>query len=253
MVARQVRTLRRAEPAPSHVIRHTAALPAPVQRYLEIAIAPGATAIATARLTHGGTFRTAPGQPWLAIRGEQFFNTDPPGFVWWGRVRIAPGLWIDARDESVRGTGGMLVKAGSSWTLADARGPEIDQGALLRLLGEMTWLPTALADSRYVSWTPIDERRAAATLRVADRDVQAEFHFGGGGVPTRFTAMRYRDPGNGRLQLTPFVGSCSNFKVHGDFLIPFQIEAAWQLDTGLFPYARFVVERADFNPPGFAD
>ena len=204
-----------------------------------------------ARLRHGGTFRRAPGQPWLAIRGQQFFNADPPGFVWWGRVRVAPGLWIEARDKSVQGAGGMLVKAGASWTLADASGPQVDQGALLRLLGEMMWFPTAFADSRYVSWTAIDDQSAEATLRVAGREVRAEFHFGADGLPTRFTAMRYRDLENGRSQMTPFVGTCSDFKLHSGLLVPFQLEAAWQLEDGLFPYARFVVERLDFNPSGF--
>jgi hypothetical protein len=128
-VAREVQTLWGVPPAPSAVTREPAALPAPVRRYLQAAVGEDATSVAMVRLRHGGTFRTAPGQPWLAIRGQQFFNADPPGFVWWGRVRVAPGLWIEARDESVHGAGGMLVKAGASWTLADASGPHIDQGA----------------------------------------------------------------------------------------------------------------------------
>jgi hypothetical protein len=190
----------------------------------------------------------APGQRWREIRGEQFFNTNPPGFVWCGRARVAPGLWIEARDESVRGVGSILVKAGASWTVADASGPEVDQGALLRLLGEMTWFPTAFADSRYVSWTAVDDHSAEATLRVAGREVRAVFHFGSDGLPTRFTAMRYRNPGNGRSQLTPFIGTYSDFKVHAGLLVPFRMEAAWKLDDGLFPYARFVVEQLEFRP-----
>jgi hypothetical protein len=121
-VARKVRTLWAVHAAPSGVTREVAALPPPVQCYLQIAIGRSETSVATVRVRRAGTFRTAPDQPWLAIRGRQFFNADPPGFVWWGRVRVAPGLWIEARDESVQGAGGMLVKAGASWTLADASG-----------------------------------------------------------------------------------------------------------------------------------
>jgi hypothetical protein len=41
-------------------------------------------------------------------------------------------------------------------------------GALMRLLAEMTWFPTALLDERYVTWAPVDDAQARATLRVAD-------------------------------------------------------------------------------------
>lgn len=112
------------------------------------------------------------------------------------------------------------------------------------------WFPTAFADSRYVSWKAIDDQRAEATLRVAGREAHAEFHFGADGLPTRFTAMRYRDLGNGRAELTPFVGTCSDFKLQSGLFIPYQLEAAWQLEEGLFPYARFLVEQLDFNPSG---
>jgi hypothetical protein len=125
------------------------ALPAPVRRYLEVSGAARRAPIRTARLRHGGTFVTGPGEPPMAIRGVQWFTADPPGFVWWGRIRIAPGVWIDGRDRAVGGEGNMLVRAASTVTLADARGPELDQGALLRLLGEAFWLPVRFTAQRY--------------------------------------------------------------------------------------------------------
>jgi hypothetical protein len=75
--------------------------------------------------------------------------------------------------RSFGGAGNMLVKAESTFLLADAAGPELDQGALLRLLGELTWLPTAYLDHRYIRWSAVDDRHAAATLTVAGRSVTA--------------------------------------------------------------------------------
>src|SRR4249920_3548087 len=111
-------------------------LPRPVRTYLEKAIGSRTQFIRTLRLQHGGMFRPSLDGGWLSIRGQQYFSLDPPGFVWWGRARLVPGLWIDARDRSFNGVGNMLVSIESSYTLADARGAELDQGALLRLLGE---------------------------------------------------------------------------------------------------------------------
>src|SRR5262245_18919767 len=127
-------------------------LPPPVRAYLERALAERSTAATGLRFRHGGRFRPRLDGPWYPIRGEQQASADPPGFVWWGRVRIAPGLWVDSRDRCVEGVGGMLVSFESSVVLADRSGPELDQGSLLRLLSELVLLPAALLDQRYVAW-----------------------------------------------------------------------------------------------------
>lgn len=223
-------------------------LPPPVRRYLEMVLRKRTVPARAVRLRHGGRFRTKPGQPWLPIRGEQYFSADPPGFVWWGRVRVAPGLWIDAQDKSMAGEGHMRVMVASTWPLADVGGPEIDQGALLRLLAEMVWFPTALLDSQYVSWTPRDSASSEAKLSVCGRDVSATFHFGQDGLPQKVTAHRYRDVG-GKGVLTPWSGEMRNFRAQDGLLMPHEVEVSWQLESGTFPYARFSLERIDFDRP----
>jgi hypothetical protein len=163
-VAREVREMARSLDSPLLDSGRLVDLPDPVRRYLIKAVGARQRAIRTIRLRHGGTFRPSLDGSWLRIRGEQHFTADPPGFIWWGRVRMFPGLWIDARDRSVNGVGNMFVTMESTFTLADSRGPQLDQGALMRLLGEMTWLPTAFLDGRYVRWSAVDEHRASATL-----------------------------------------------------------------------------------------
>lgn len=222
------------------------ALPAPVRRYLEVSGAARRAPIRTVRLRHGGTFVTGPGKPPMAIRGVQWLTADPPAFVWWGRIRIAPGVWIDGRDRAVGGEGNMLVRAASTVTLADARGPELDQGALLRLLGEAFWMPTLLRDPRWVTWAPLDDARARATLRVGGREVSATFHFGADGLPDRFTAERYRDVG-GRSVLTPFEGDSSDFREVDGVKVPFRVGATWDLESGPLRYAAWQVEQVELD------
>jgi hypothetical protein len=222
-------------------------LPAPVRRYLDVSGAARHPPVRAVRLRHGGTFAPKPGAPPLPIRGEQYFTADAPAFVWWGRIRMAPGLWIDGRDRAVAGEGNMLVKAASTFTIADARGPALDQGALLRLLGELTWMPTALADPRYVAWTALDDASARAALRVGGREVSATFHFGPDGLPVRFTAERYRDVG-GRSVLTPFSGELGDYREVEGILVPFRVTAIWHVDGKPLPYARWEIERVALDP-----
>lgn len=221
-------------------------LPRPVQRYLAKAIQGNPRAVRLVRLRHAGTFRPSLSGSWLPVRGEQHFTADPPGFVWWGRVRIAPGLWIDARDRSVKGLGNMFVTAASTFTLANSTGPELDQGALLRLLGEMAWFPTAFLDSRYVRWSAIDDHAAGATLRVNGRSVTGEFRFGADDLPTTFTADRYRDVGGGRNELTPFVGTVSDFRPVDGLLVPHRVVGAWVVEGNAIEYVDFRVQELEF-------
>lgn len=222
-------------------------LPMPVRTYLQKALGSRTQPVLTARLRHGGTFRPSFDGGWLPIRGEQYFCLDPPGFVWWGRVGIVPGVWIDARDRSVCGAGNMLVSAESSYTIADSRGPELDQGALLRLLGEMAWFPTVLLDDRYVAWTAVDDRHATATLRVNGREVSGLFTFGDDGLPAAFAAERYRDLGKGQSVLTPFTGRTSDFRLVDGMLVPHMMVAAWIIDGDPKEYVRFDVEHIEFD------
>lgn len=222
-------------------------LPPPVQRYLAKALAGRSRGINRLRLRHGGLFRPSLTGPWRPIRGVQYFTANPPGFIWWGRIRMAPGLWIEARDRSVNGAGNMLVKVESTVTIANSSGPQLDQGALLRLLGELTWLPTVFLDPRFVRWSPIDDRRATATLHVGGRMVSAEFAFGPDHLPATFSAERYRDVGGGRSVLTPFVGRVSDFRPVESVLVPHRVIGAWIVDGNTIEYANFEVEQLEFD------
>ena len=222
-------------------------LPQPVRTYLEKALGSRTHFIHSVRLEHGGTFRPALDGGWLAIHGRQYFSLDPPGFVWWGRARLAPGLWVDARDRVLRGVGNMLVSAESSYTLADSSGPELDQGALLRLLGEMAWFPTVFIDDRYVAWSAVDDRSAKATFRLNGREVTGCFTFGDDGLPANFSAERYRDLGKGKSVLTPFTGRLSDYRTVDGLLVPHMMVAAWIVGGREIEYVRFSVERIEFD------
>ena len=247
-VVREARELWAAGTTPRPLDRaRMEALPAPVRLYLSRALGQRRSAVRTVRLRHGGEFRTTLDGSFVPIRGEQYFAADPPGFVWWGRIRMAPGLWVDARDRSTKGVGNMLVRLESAITLADAKGPELDQGALLRLLGEMTWFPTAFLDDRYVSWGPVDDRHAQGTLRLAGREVTCVFEFGADGLVAAVRADRYRDLGKGSSALTPWSGESSDYREVDGLLIPHRQTAYWHLDGRPVAYARFDVERVEYD------
>src|SRR5579859_4689095 len=64
-------------------------LPAPVQRYLAYTGVVGKSWIKTVRLNYAGKFRLGLDKPWLPIVAEQFYTTNPPGFLWKARLKVA--------------------------------------------------------------------------------------------------------------------------------------------------------------------
>jgi len=211
-------------------------LPPIVERYRRLAVGTRAP-VRTLRLRHGGTFRMSPRSHFKSIQGVQWFTADPPGFVWSARVRIAPGIWVRARDMLVNGKGGMRVLLEDTITVADAHGPQFDQGDALRLLAEMVWYPTALFDPSTVTWSAIDASHARATLRLGELTVSAIFEFGDEGFPVAITAQRFNDKG----MLGPWGGVYRDWRVVEGMHVPYEAEVSWQT-TPPFVYARWRVD-----------
>jgi hypothetical protein len=158
-------------------------------------------------------------------------------------LKEARGVWVDARDMIVAGKGSMRVLLDDTVPLADARGPQIDQGSALRLLAEMAWYPTSLFDARTVTWSAIDADHARATLRFGDHEVSGVFEFGPDGLPLRMTAERFMDKG----QLRPWSGVYRDFRAVSGMRVPFEAEVSWQLEAGTYTYAHWLVDSMEYD------
>jgi hypothetical protein len=220
-------------------------LPDPVRRYLRHAICEGTPATGIVRMEHGGLFRTKPGR-WFGIRGRQYFTAGNPGFVWDATIRPVPLIWIAARDCLIHGYGKMLVKLFSVFTIANASGPEIDQGSRLRWLAECPWFPYAFV-GEHIHWEAINARSARAILRCDGLPASAVFEFDEEGKVYCMRAQRYRDLGAGKTVITPWGGEYSNYRDFGGFRVPATVEVSWELETGTFTYARFEVESVEYD------
>jgi uncharacterized protein DUF6544 len=240
-VAREMRALVALKPSTT-THPTIAQLPPVVARYRELTLGDRAP-VRTLKLRHGGKFWMSPTSKPLPIRATQIFTADPPGFVWSARIRLAPGLWVDARDMALSGRGSMRVFLDSTVPIADAHGPEMDQGAALRLLAEMVWYPSALFDARYVTWSAIDERHAAGTLRFGELEVSGTFEFGADGLPVGISAQRFMD----KQGLRPWRGTYRDWRQVSGMRVPFEATVTWQLESGPFTYAHWLVEAMDYD------
>ncbi len=217
-------------------------LPLPVQRWLQASGAVGRPRARTVRLIQRGGLRTARDQPYMAAVAKQYFSVDEPGFVWTVDVTMMRVIPVVGRDTYLEGLGRMFIKAGGLVAVADGTGPKFDQGAALRFLGEIIWFPSG-ALAPYISWEPIDDRRAKGTLQFRGVTVSAVFEFDERGRFAGMTARRYY----GDTSLETWVIPVSEWRTVRGIEMPVRGGAVWKLASGDFDYYQWEILDVETN------
>ena len=216
-------------------------LPAPVQRYLRRALRDGQPYVRTLRVKQRGTFRAGDATAtWRPFTAAQHVTVQPPGFVWDASIRMMVGLPVRVLDAYHDGHGILEARLGGVLpVMMGAPGPELDEGELLRYLAEAPLYPTALLPEMGVTWTPIDDRSARATL--ADRGTTATlvFHFNDTDEVARVEGQRSFAKPDGTTEKRPWRGYWRDYAERGGMWVPTRGEVAWvHPDAGEVSYWR---------------
>jgi hypothetical protein len=223
-----------------HVIE---TLPAPVQRWLRYSRVVGARTPTTVRLRQQGQFDL--GRGWMPFDAEQYFTIDPPGFVWRASFQMAPMVSVVGRDQYRAGIASIDMRIVSLLPVARKAGGGLNQGDLLRLLGEMQWFPGATL-SEYVTWEAIDAKAARATMSYGGISAAMTFVFADDGRLVEERAIRYNDA-QGRNET--WVNRNDADREFGGLLVPSAGEARWEYATGAFPYIRWTITSIEQDRP----
>jgi hypothetical protein len=217
-------------------------LPEPVQRWMRWSQVVGKEQPVIVRLKQGGQFRLE-GRGWMPFRAEQYFTTDPPGFVWSVSMRMFPFVSVTGRDKYEDGGGGMRMRVMSLIPVANKDGGGLDQGDLLRYLGETIWFPAGVL-SPYIKWEDVDGNAAQATMSYAGITASATFFFDDQGRPTDVTAERYNDA---RDALKTWSAPITTYGEFDGVRVPVEGAGLWKYETGDFSYIRWRITEVDYN------
>ena len=232
--------------APASIVRaeELAPLPPPVRRWLEASGVVGRERAQVVRLHQRGELRTAADQPWMHAEAHQIFTVDEPGFVWTVAVTMK-GLPVVGRDSYQDGRGHMLITVAGLVPVVDGRGPEIDQGTLLRFLGEIVWFPSA-ALAPYLRWEPIDDHSARATMTWRGVEASGVFTFDDQGRQVKMSARRYKSDGP-TASLERWEVPAVAWERRGGVLMPVRGTAVWKLGAGDLEYYRWEITDVSYN------
>lgn len=220
---------RRVVPAVPLANEVLARLPAPVQRYLRLALPVPTPPIRVARFAQAGVLRSDPASArWLPFQATHRVVPAASAFLWDARVRAAPLVRVRVLDALIDGRGSGWVGLLSRLTLsASIPSAEMDSGALHRFLAEAPWYPTALLPSVRLAWRGIDETRALATLSCGAVAVSLEFRFAADGtVSGIYTPARWGRFGK-RYEQRAWEGHFAHYRRHDALLVPARGEVGW--------------------------
>jgi hypothetical protein len=218
-------------------------LPLAVRQWLQYSRVIGTTPLSTVRLRQQGEFDL--GRGWMPFTAEQYFTIDPPGFVWKASFQMAPMLSVTGRDRYRAGVGSIDMRLLSLVPVARKAGGGLNQGALLRFLGEMQWFPAA-ALSDYIHWEAVDATSARATMSYGGITASMTFVFGANGRLLEERAARYNDA-RGRDEA--WVNRNDADREIDGRVVPVVGEARWEYADGPFPYIRWTITSLEHDPP----
>ena len=217
-----------------------AGLPEPVQKYFKLVLKEGQPYINYVRLKHDGKFKPGLDKEWVAIKGEQYFTTEKPGFIWKGKTSM-----FTARDSYIAEEGRLVVNILSLFKVADGKGANYNQGELLRWLAESVWFPTNLLPSENVQWLPIDNLSAKLTFNYNDLSLFFIVRFNNTGGIAEMETKRYLD----EKKISTWICKMEKYNEINGIFIPTEAEAFWRLEKGDFSYAKFNVKVVEYDKP----
>jgi hypothetical protein len=209
-------------------------LPDPVRRYLSSALPTDRSAVDSVRIRQGGELRLGDASsPWKPFTATHHVTVDPPGFFWDASIRLAPLVSAGVHDVYRNGDGSARVSLFGVVPIDDADpSPELNEAELLRYLAEAVWYPTALLPGDGVTWEPIDDRTAKATIEHGDASASLEFSFGEDDAVTRVYADERHRRVDGGFEPTPWSGYWSDYRTRDGMRIPMAGEVVWHLPDG---------------------
>ncbi len=222
-------------------------LPAPLQKYLQYVGVVGRERVRNARMVLGGTMKTTPERAWMRIKTEQYnsFGPNPARcFFIQGNMGVPVlGLHIYANAAAT-----MEIRLASVLTVADAKGPEMNQGETVTVFNDMCLMaPATLVDTN-IEWETLDPLTVKGTFTNDAITVSATLHFDEDGRLVNFVSDdRYMTTtGNTYLNVrwsTP-IGTYGEFD---GLRLPSHAETVWHLPEGDYCYLKFSVKKVEYN------
>lgn len=199
-----------------------------------------------ATVSQVGEMKTTPDGDWYPFSATHWCVSETPGFLWAAQMNIFPGVDIAVRDKYVKGKANMAVNLLSTISVGDVSGPDIDQGALLRYLAEIVWVPS-FAISPHIQWEQLNNLQVRATVRYGEQTGSATFTFNRMGLPVKIEAQRYYYRKEGSTPEPWLITLNENsYKSFNGVAVPMKAEITWKLKEGDYKWLKLELKEVKY-------
>lgn len=117
----------------------------------------------------------------------------------------------------------------------------------MRFLAEAAWYPAALLPGQGVTWSPIDDRSADATLTDGESRITLRFTFGSDDLIESVYSPDIERMVAGTARPTPWEGRFTNYEQQNEMLVPVDGDVGWILPEGRLSYWRGHTQRMSYE------
>lgn len=225
-----------------------ARLPEPVQKYFRLCGYIGMEKQVNAKIIWKDVlFKTSAENDYINLNCRQYNFVNEPARIVYMDSRIMGFIPMEGRDKFQDGHGNMLIKIMKFLKIADAWGKEMDVSALVTILAEALLIPSiALQD--YITWIPLEPKKAKAVCKYAGIEVSGIFHFNSKYEFTLFeTDDRYYSTSGKEYKKMRWSAKAGNYVNNGKFKYPSSLSAFWSSEKGDIVYYKGIIDNILFN------
>jgi hypothetical protein len=225
-----------------------APLPRLVRDYVRASGAVGKPRVHKLRAGYQGRIRSRPDAGWMRFRAEQC-NTFEPVARWFLIDASAFLIPFSGLHRYVGSSATMQIKLLGLFSVADARGPEMDQSETVTVFNDMCVLaPGTLIDPR-VRWRELGGRRIGAEFTNAGQTISAELSFDESSRLVNFCSDdRYQSADGKSYARYRWSTPLRDYREFEGRWVGARGDATWDMQAGPLVYGEFELTRVEFNP-----
>jgi hypothetical protein len=222
-------------------------LPAIVQQYLHYTGVVGREKVMNFRVEFEGRIRSNPSDGWMKLNSVQYNFTDKPTRIFYikaSKMGIpALGIHLYKNETAI-----MLIKMLGLFTVADAKGTEMNQGETVTVFNDMCLMAPATLIDKNIQWESVDSLTVKAKFTNGGITIGATLFFNEKGELINFISYDRFETKDGQTYLNyPWKTPVMEYKLINGYRLALGGQTIYEHPEGDFCYGEFIIKNIEYN------